>query len=123
MYPYKYYESYPVCLNVQEFLDWLNEVTPEKNIPECWNTEKQPSKFYLTAVYFKMILLLLTGDLVKAFLQLLVVQTFRPDRLLAMGHIFVVTIMGEDFQQDAEQDPKLSVVVEEEVSKNACMYT
>ena len=66
--------------------------------------------------------MLLTGDVVKAFLQLLVVQTFRPDRLLAMGHIFVATIMGEDFQQEAEQDPNLSVVVEEEVSENAYVY-
>lgn len=57
-----------------------------------------------------------TGNVVKAFLQLLVVQTFRPDRLLAMGHIFVAAVMGEDFQQEAEQDPNLSVVVEEEVS-------
>jgi len=65
-------------------------------------------------------LFLLTGDVVKPFLQLLVVQTFRPDRLLAMGHIFVATIMGEDFQQEAEQDPNLSVVVEEEVNDNVC---
>ena len=65
--------------------------------------------------------LILTGDVVKAFLQLLVVQTFRPDRLLAMGHIFVAAIMGEDFQQEAEQDPNLSVVVEEEVRNNACV--
>ena len=63
---------------------------------------------------------MLTGDVVKAFLQLLVVQTFRPDRLLAMGHIFVATIMGEDFQQEAEQDPNLTVVVEEEVSEKMC---
>lgn len=68
--------------------------------------------------------LLSSGDVVKVFLQLLAVQTFRPDRLLAMGHIFVATIMGEDFQQEAEQDPKLSVVVEEEVSEILfeCMY-
>lgn len=51
----------------------------------------------------------------KAFLQLLVVQTFRPDRLLAMGHIFVSKIMGEEFQAEAEQDPKLNLVVEQEV--------
>ena len=51
----------------------------------------------------------------KAFLQLLVVQTFRPDRLLAMGHIFVAKIMGENFQWLAEQDPKLNLVVEQEV--------
>ena len=57
----------------------------------------------------------LTGDVVKAFLQLLVVQTFRPDRLLAMGHIFVTKIMGEDFQSEAEHDPKLNLVVEQEV--------
>lgn len=65
---------------------------------------------------------LLTGDVVKAFLQLLVVQTFRPDRLLAMGHTFVAAIMGEDFQQEAEQDPNLSMVVEEEVNeKHLCI--
>ena len=57
----------------------------------------------------------------KAFLQLLVVQTFKPDRLLAMGNIFVANIMGEDFQQEAEQDPNLSVVVEEEVSEKMLM--
>ena len=63
--------------------------------------------------------LLSTGDVVKAFLQLLVVQTFRPDRLLAMGHLFVSAIMGEDFQQEAEQDPNLSVVVEEQVGEES----
>ena len=75
------------------------------------------------AIYCKNDNLLSTGDIMKAFLQLLVVQTFRPDRLLAMGHIFVAAIMGDDFQQDAEQDPNLAVVVEEEVRNSARVCT
>ena len=47
--------------------------------------------------------------------QLLTVQTFRPDRLLAMTGKFVAMVMGSNFQKAAEQELNLGAVVNEEV--------
>ena len=46
---------------------------------------------------------------------MLVVQTFRADRLLAMASIFVATVLGESFQHDAEQELDLANIVNTEV--------
>ena len=46
---------------------------------------------------------------------MLVIQAFRLDRLLAMAHIFVATVLGEAFLHEAEQELNLSEVVEKEV--------
>lgn len=47
--------------------------------------------------------------------QLLVIQALRPDRVRAMGHILVGTVLGEEFMHDAEQGLDLASVVEHEV--------
>ena len=46
---------------------------------------------------------------------MLVVQTFRADRLLAMASIFVATVLGDSFQQEAEQELDLANIVATEV--------
>ena len=51
----------------------------------------------------------------KCFYQLLVIQTFRPDRLLAMGNNFVATVMGKNFMSAAEQELDLARIVNDEV--------
>lgn len=53
-----------------------------------------------------------TGQVIH---QLLVIQALRPDRLTAMGHRVVGTILGENFMHDAEQGLNLAAVVEHEV--------
>ena len=50
------------------------------------------------------------------FYQLLVIQTFRPDRLLAMGNRFVAMVMGKNFMLAAEQGLNLATIVKEEVN-------
>ena len=43
------------------------------------------------------------------------IQALRPDRIVAMGHRVVGTILGESFMHDAEQGLDLASVVEHEV--------
>ena len=47
--------------------------------------------------------------------QLLLIQTFRPDRLLAMAHQYVDKVLGTQFLQRAEQELNLADSVENEV--------
>ena len=47
--------------------------------------------------------------------QMVVVQAFRGDRLVAMAGRFVATVMGESFSHSAEQELDLSSVVMKEV--------
>lgn len=50
--------------------------------------------------------------------QLLVIQAFRPDRLLAMSHIFVSKVLGETFMNIIEQPLDLANIVDSEVVTN-----
>ena len=52
----------------------------------------------------------------KVLYKLLVIQTFRADRLLAMASIFVATVMGESFQHYADHEIDLATIVSKEVS-------
>lgn len=47
--------------------------------------------------------------------QLLLIQAFRPDRLLAMSHIFVSMVLGESFMNIVEQPLDLANIVDNEV--------
>ena len=47
---------------------------------------------------------------------MLLIQTLRPDRLLAATQQFVAAVMGMNFLAEAEQELKLSAIVENEVS-------
>ena len=47
--------------------------------------------------------------------QLLVIQAFRPDRVLAMVHKVVETVFGQAFMRTSEQELNLSMIVEKEV--------
>ena len=50
--------------------------------------------------------------------QLLLIQAFRPDRLLAMSHIFVAKVLGESFMNIIEQPLDLAVIIDSEVISN-----
>lgn len=51
----------------------------------------------------------------QAVHQLLLIQAFRPDRLLAMSHIFVSKVLGETFMNIIEQPLDLANIVDSEV--------
>lgn len=49
---------------------------------------------------------------------MLLIQAFRPDRLLAMSHIFVSKVLGEAFMSIIEQPLDLANIVDSEVMNN-----
>ena len=55
------------------------------------------------------------GEVGKVLYQMLVVQAFRADHLLAMAGKFVATVMGESFRHSAEQELDLASIVMKEV--------
>lgn len=53
----------------------------------------------------------------QAIHRLLLIQAFRPDRLLAMAHVFVSTNLGESFMSIMEQPLDLTHIVDTEVGE------
>ncbi|XP_069694728.1 dynein heavy chain, cytoplasmic isoform X3 [Periplaneta americana] len=83
-----------------EFGAWLQQGTPEQCVPQLWEEEKQLSPIG-TAMY-----------------QLLVIQAFRPDRVIAAAQLFVASVLGEDFMPAAEKELDLAASVETELRAN-----
>lgn len=50
--------------------------------------------------------------------QLLVIQAFRPDRVIAAAQHFVSTVLGPEFMYQAEKELDLAVCVEKEIRYN-----
>lgn len=63
----------------------------------------------------KCFALMCSAPIGQAVHQLLLIQAFRPDRMLAMSHIFVAKVLGESFMSIIEQPLDLANVVENEV--------
>lgn len=58
---------------------------------------------------------LVAAPIGQAIHRLLLIQAFRPDRLLAMAHVFVSTNLGESFMSIMEQPLDLTHIVDTEV--------
>ena len=65
---------------------------------------------YVTPVFFTI-----SAQIGKCLYEMLTVQAFRPDRVLAAASRFVAIVMGETFQQEAEQELDLASIVNNEV--------
>jgi dynein heavy chain 1 len=61
--------------------------------------------------------LLCTARLGESIHRLLLVQAFRPDRLIAAMHLFVDEAMGSAFMKDTELVVGLPSIIENEVSQ------
>ncbi|CAH0551344.1 unnamed protein product [Brassicogethes aeneus] len=83
-----------------EFGNWLQQSTPEQCVPGLWIEEKQLSPIG-TSMY-----------------QLLVIQAFRPDRVIAAASLFVTAVLGVDFMPSAEKELDLAACVEKEIRSN-----
>lgn len=59
-----------------------------------------------------------TASIGQAVHQLLLIQAFRPDRMLAMAHIFVSKVLGDTFMAIIEQPLDLGNIVESEVTEH-----
>ncbi|XP_025833356.1 dynein heavy chain, cytoplasmic [Agrilus planipennis] len=92
------FKKLPEKINeMPEFGAWLQQSTPEQNVPRLWSEEKPLSPIG-TAMY-----------------QLLLIQAFRPDRVIAAAHVFVTAVLGEEFMPSAEKELDLAQVVEKEL--------
>lgn len=80
-----------------DFQAWLNTASPEVDIPVVWDDTKQLS------------------SIGQSMYRLLMIQTFRPDRLIACCNLFVQSVLGSTFTHEAEQELDLGKIVEEEV--------
>ncbi|XP_075048645.1 cytoplasmic dynein 1 heavy chain 1 isoform X2 [Mixophyes fleayi] len=80
-----------------QFCIWLESSSPEQTVPYIWNEDKPAT------------------PIGQAVHRLLLTQAFRPDRLLAMAHIFVSTILGEAFMSVIDQPLDLAHIVDTEV--------
>ncbi|XP_057661058.1 dynein heavy chain, cytoplasmic isoform X2 [Diorhabda carinulata] len=83
-----------------EFGAWLQQSSPEQAVPQLWIEEKQ-----LSAVG-------------RAMYQLLIIQAFRPDRVIAAAHNFVSVVLGENFMYLAEKELDFATCVEKEIRSN-----
>ncbi|XP_016335882.1 cytoplasmic dynein 1 heavy chain 1 [Sinocyclocheilus anshuiensis] len=81
----------------EQFFMWIESNSPELSVPYLWTEEKTST------------------PIGQAVHQLLLIQAFRPDRLLAMTHIFVSKVMGETFMAIMEQPLDLANIVDSEV--------
>ncbi|KAL3873221.1 hypothetical protein ACJMK2_036362 [Sinanodonta woodiana] len=83
-----------------EFQSWLECTAPEESVPQIWEEAKPLS------------------SVGKAVNSLLVVQTFRPDRLIAMARLFVQKVMGANFIHNAEKELNMAEIIEDEIKAN-----
>uniref|UniRef100_A0A1I8II96 Dynein heavy chain, cytoplasmic n=1 Tax=Macrostomum lignano TaxID=282301 RepID=A0A1I8II96_9PLAT len=68
-----------------KFSAWVNQVSPEISVPKLWQAPSAAEEERGQAIY-----------------SLLLVQAFRPDRLLAAAHHFVAALLSEDFLQSCQ---------------------
>ncbi|KAL6478123.1 hypothetical protein MHYP_G00139580 [Metynnis hypsauchen] len=81
----------------EQFFMWLESNSPELSVPYLWAEEKT------------------TTPIGQAVHQILLIQAFRPDRLLAMSNIFVSKVLGDTFMSIIEQPLDLANIVDSEV--------
>ncbi|KAG7158919.1 Dynein heavy chain, cytoplasmic-like [Homarus americanus] len=81
----------------KDFQGWLESDSPEVNVPNVWETEKQ-----LTPVG-------------QSVYQVLAIQAFRPDGLCAAISVFVNNVLGDGFLAIGEREVDMAGVVENEV--------
>lgn len=80
-----------------ELVNWLQQGSPEQNVPQLWDESKALS------------------PVSQALHQLLLIQAFRPDRVIAAAQVFVSNVLGADFMPKAEVELDFGACVEHEL--------
>lgn len=86
--------------SIPELGAWLQQSSPEQCVPQLWDESKG-----LSAVS-------------AAMHQLLLIQGFRPDRVIAAGQLLVATVLGDDFMPLAEKELAFGECVEKQLTSN-----
>lgn len=99
---FKYFEIHRKLLErikaMPELVAWLQQSSPEMNVPQLWDESKALTPISATLH------------------QLLLIQAFRPDRVIAASHVFVATVMGEEYMALAENELDLTSTVETQLN-------
>lgn len=88
----------------QDFSQWVRHPTPETNVPVLWE-ETTPAQGGGDAA---------TLEVIKTVYKLLIIQAFRPDRVVAMCGVLSDEVLGNDFIPAGDVD--LAHIVESEVT-------
>jgi dynein heavy chain 1, cytosolic len=86
--------------SMPEIVAWLQQGSPEMNVPILWDESKALS------------------PISSSLHQLLLIQAFRPDRVIAAAHVFVSTVLGEDFMPLAESELDFNSCVEQHLNSS-----
>lgn len=86
--------------SIPELGAWLQQSSPEQVVPQLWDESKALS------------------PIASSVHQLLLIQAFRPDRVIAAAHNVVNTVLGEDFMPNAEQELDFTSVVDKQLNCN-----
>lgn len=79
---------------------WLQQSSPEQCVPQLWD-ESIALNPIATSVH-----------------HMLLIQAFRPDRVIAAAHNVVNSVLGEDFMQKAEDELDFAAVVDKQLNAN-----
>ncbi|KAB0405288.1 hypothetical protein E2I00_000718, partial [Balaenoptera physalus] len=96
----------------EQFGIWLDSSSPEQTVPYLWSEESPASKPHEAS---PVVFIPDRTPIGQAIHRLLLIQAFRPDRLLAMAHVFVSTNLGDSFMSIMEQPLDLTHIVDTEV--------
>ena len=85
----------PKLVKDANFASWMASTTPEDQVPVLWNNEDKNEES-------------------KTMKELILVKSFRPDRLVQASQRLVNVVLGSGFNADKELD--LSAIIETEVT-------
>jgi len=102
--------------NSNEFFKWLESANPEQSIPEilCSLVDKQQQQ-QQQQTSSKVETSLNLNLINRSMKNLLLIKAFRPDRFTAVAELFVRSIFGDEFLNQAEQMLDLANIVEQEI--------
>ncbi|XP_077296363.1 dynein heavy chain, cytoplasmic isoform X2 [Arctopsyche grandis] len=81
--------------NMTDFTTWLGQASPEQCVPVLWDN---PS------------------PIAANMYQLLIIQAFRPDRVIAAAQQLVAAVLGATFMPKAERELDLASIVDRDLS-------
>lgn len=84
--------------SMPEILAWLNQGSPEQNVPQLWDDSRALS------------------PIAQAVHRLLLIQAFRPDRVIAAGSLFVSNVLGDEFMPLAGKELDFAACVEKQLT-------
>lgn len=86
--------------SMPELSAWLQQSSPEQNVPQLWDETKALS------------------PIASSMHRMLLIQAFRPDRVIAAGHLMVAEVLGDAFMPMAEKELDFGACVEKELTSD-----